>query len=154
MAALLPARSPSGSKPAPFVPGSVPEELRGGISDASRQLRALAMLSGSLTDPLTPRDAADVVERQALAVLDATSAVVVTLGEFPPNDAADSSVLLDATPPAKVRDGTGHAAETLTLVHAIGVPAHVAAALQQLRLTPKPFLSDNSSRHPEIPECP
>jgi len=97
MAALLPARSPSGSKPAPFVPGSVPEELRGGISDASRQLRALAMLSGSLTDPLTPRDAADVVERQALAVLDATSAVVVTLGEFPPNDAADSSVLLDAT---------------------------------------------------------
>jgi len=133
MAALLPARSPSGSKPAPFVPGSVPEELRGGISDASRQLRALAMLSGSLTDPLTPRDAADVVERQALAVLDATSAVVVTLGEFPPNDAADSSVLLDATPPAKVRDGTGHAAETLTLIHAIGVPAHVAAALQQLR---------------------
>ena len=133
MAALLPARSPVGSTPAPFEPGSVPEDLRGGVSDASRQLRALAMLSGSLTDPLTPRDAADVVERQALAVLGATSAVVVTLGEFPPNDAADSSVLLDATPPATVRDSTGHAADTLTLVHAIGVPAHVAAALQQLR---------------------
>src|SRR5688572_5430687 len=128
MAALLPARSPVGSTPALFEPGSVPSDARGSISEASRQLRALAMLSGSLTDPLTPRDAADVVERQALAVLGATSAVVVTLGEFPPNDAADFSVLLDATPPAMVRDSTGRAADTLTLVHAIGVPAHVAAA--------------------------
>src|SRR4029453_15945083 len=124
----------------------VPSDLRGGVSDASRQLRALAMLSGSLTDPLTPRDAADVVgrqgpgrprrgppmlsgsltapltprdaadvvERQALAVLDATSAVVVTLGEFPPNDGADSSVLLDATPPVEARDGIRRAGETLT----------------------------------------
>jgi signal transduction histidine kinase len=109
-------------------------DVRGGISDASRQLRALAMLSGSLTDPLTPTDAADVVERQALAVLDATSAVVVTLGEFPPNDPVDSAVLLDATPPPRGdRDRTGRAAATLTLVHAIGVPAQVAAALQHLR---------------------
>ena len=113
---------------------SRPPPVRGGISDASRQLRALAMLSGSLTDPLTPTDAADVVERQALAVLGATSAVVVTLGEFPPNDGRRlRRCLLDATPPAEARDGARRAAETLTLVHAIGVPAHVAAALQLLR---------------------
>src|SRR6185503_10310388 len=61
------------------------EGTAGGVSDASRRLRALAALSGSLTDPLTPEEAADVVERQALAVLGATSAVVVTLGGFPPN---------------------------------------------------------------------
>src|SRR5687768_18218320 len=72
--------------PAPRDEGARPREPGQDISDASRQLRALAMLSGSLTDPLTPRDAADVVERQALAVLGATSAVVVTLGGFPPND--------------------------------------------------------------------
>jgi signal transduction histidine kinase len=91
------------------------------------------MLSGSLTDPLTPSDAADVVERQALAVLEATSAVVVTLGEFPPNDAVDSPVLLAAAPPPGARDAAERAAATLTLVHAIGVPDQVAAALQQLR---------------------
>ena len=112
--------------PPPLEPIPASADVPGGISDASRQLRALAMLSGSLTDPLTPTDAADVVERQALAVLDATSAVVVTLGEFPPNDAVDSSVLLDATPPPPGRrDGAGRAAATLTLVHAIGVPAQV-----------------------------
>lgn len=112
---------------------TVPVNARAAISDASRQLRALARLSGSLTDPLTPSDAADIVERQALAVLGATSAVVVTLGAFPPNDGADAAVLLDATPPAEPRDATARARETLTLVHAIGVPAHVAAALQLLR---------------------
>ena len=120
--------------PPPLDPIAAAADVLGGISDASRQLRALAILSGSLTDPLTPRDAADVVERQALAVLDATSAVVVTLGEFPPNDAVDSAVLLGATPPPPAaRDGAGRAAATLTLVHAIGAPAQVAAALQQLR---------------------
>src|SRR5688572_14599909 len=136
MAALLPARSPVGSTPALFEPGSVPSDARGSISEASRQLRALAMLSGSLTDPLTPRDAADVVERQALAVLGATSAVVVTLGGFPPNDVlAGGPPLAPGEPTSPVSDGagTGWRAEPLTLVHAIGVPAHVAAALQQLR---------------------
>ena len=107
-------------------------ELRSGISDASRQLRALAMLSGSLTDPLTPTDAADVVERQALAVLDATSAVVVTLGRFPPNDSLDAALRLDATPP-KTSDRAARGEATLTLVHAIGVPGQVAAALQRLQ---------------------
>ena len=126
------AESSVGSAP-PLEPGAVSAAVQVVISDASRQLRALARLSGSLTDPLTPRDAADVVERQALAVLDATSAVVVTLGEFPPNDPADFSVPLDATRPVEGRDRGGRAPETLTLVHAIGVPAHVAAALQLLR---------------------
>ncbi len=126
-------RSSVGSSPSLLEPTAVSADAPSGISDASRQLRALAMLSGSLTDPLTPRDAADVVERQALAVLDAASAVVVTLGEFPPNEAADSAVLLGARPPVAAREGAGRAGETLTLVHAIGVPAHVAAALQHLR---------------------
>ena len=86
-----------------------------GVSDASHRLRALAALSGSLTDPLTPEEAAAIVERYALAVLGATSAVVVTVGAFPPNGAGDASVPL-------ARDaGTDHA-EDLTLVHAIGVP--------------------------------
>ena len=132
----LPPRSTDGSTaacPRPFDPAAVIAERGGPISDASRQLRALAMLSGSLTDPLTPRDAANVVERQALAVLDATSAVVVTLGDFPPNDTADVVVLTAATPPSDVRAPAVRAFETLTLVHAIGVPAQVAAALQQLR---------------------
>lgn len=111
--------------------GALPADARASISDASRQLRALARLSGSLTDPLTPSDAADIVERQALAVLDATSAVVVTLGKFPPNDGADAAVLLAAMPP-HARDAASRDRETLTLVHAIGVPAHVAAALQLL----------------------
>jgi signal transduction histidine kinase len=103
------------------------------ISDASRRLRALAMLSGSLTDPLTPGDAADIVERQALAVLGATSAVVVTLGRFPPNDLAGVSLPVEPSLPGDQRDGPERTAEALTLVHAIGVPAHVAAALQHLR---------------------
>src|SRR5690242_13963246 len=45
------------------------------ISGASVRLRALAALSGSLTDALGPQDAADLVERQALFALGATSAV-------------------------------------------------------------------------------
>jgi len=100
--------------PGVFSSGLI-EDGTGDISDASHQLRALATLSGSLTDPLTPEEAAEVVERQALAVLGATSAVVVTLGCFPPNGRADST-------------------QTLTLIHAIGVPDNVTAALQQLQL--------------------
>ena len=98
------------------------------ISDASRELRALAMLSGSLTDPLTPEDAADVIERQALSVLGATSAVVVTLGEFPPNASDFQTPVSCAT-----EDGSPTpSAQTLTLVHAVGTPAHVDAALRHL----------------------
>ena len=119
--------------PPPPIEPIPASEVRGSISDASRQLRALAMLSGSLTDPLTPTDAADVVERQALAVLDATSAVVVTLGAFPPNDAVHSALLLDGAPAPEALEGAVRTAAILTLVHAIGVPAQVAAALQQLQ---------------------
>ena len=118
---------------APFPPHSAPnrEGATGGISDASRRLRALATLSGSLTDPLTPEEAADVVERQALAVLGATSAVVVTLGALPPNDAAHASV---PPPPAGGVTAASEANATLTLVHAIGLPADVEATLRLVPL--------------------
>lgn len=83
-----------GSSP-PSPPASLLEPMddaKDGLSDASLQLRALAALSGSLTDPLTPDQAAEIVERHALAALGATSAVIVTLGNFPPNGAGDASV--------------------------------------------------------------
>ena len=83
-------------------------------------MRALASLSGSLTDALGPADAADLVERQALSALGAASAVVVTLGAFPPAFAPSG----ESTPPAT----------TLTFVHAVGLPAEVRAALDQLPL--------------------
>ena len=92
------------------------------ISGASRRLRALAALSGSLTDSLDPEDAANLVEQQALSALGATSAVVVTLGPFPPSD----KPLTDAPAPT--------AQTTLHLVHAIGLPDELAAALKQLPL--------------------
>ena len=100
-----------------------------GISDASYQLRALAALSGSLTDPLTPGEAAEIVERHALAALGARSAVVVTLGDFPPKGGDDSSRSVVPLPPsiashsadAGTADASVHSTETLTLIHAIGV---------------------------------
>jgi signal transduction histidine kinase len=104
----------AGRAPAPEKP------IGGAISGASRRLRALAALSGSLTDALSPEDAADLVERQALSALGATSAVVVTLGAFPPpfSSAVEPRAL-----------GT-----TLNVVHAIGLPAELGAALHQLPL--------------------
>lgn len=97
------------------------------VSGASRRLRALAALSGSLTDSLGPSQAADLVEQQALSALGATSAVVVTLGAFPPSD-ANHRVAPQATPP------------NLHVVHAIGLPAEVSAALEALPLdAPVPF---------------
>jgi len=92
------------------------------ISGASRRLRALAALSGSLTDALGPAEAADLVEQKALSALGATSAVVVTLGPFPPPIAPS------------VRAFAPNFATTLTVVHAIGLPAEVRAALEQLPL--------------------
>jgi signal transduction histidine kinase len=92
------------------------------ISGASVRLRALAALSGSLTDALGPKDAADLVEQQALFALGATSAVVVTLGAFPPP--------LPAPPGA-----AGVPVEAaLHVVHAIGLPLEVRAALDELPL--------------------
>jgi signal transduction histidine kinase len=90
------------------------------VSGASQRLRALATLSGSLTDALNPHEAADLVERQALSALGATSAVVVTLGPFPP---ASAPSIGEYGPPS---------ASALHVVHAIGLPLEVKAALEQL----------------------
>jgi hypothetical protein len=49
------------------------------VSGASRRLRALAALSGSLADSLDPEDAATLMEQHALSALGATSAVVVSV---------------------------------------------------------------------------
>jgi signal transduction histidine kinase len=87
------------------------------VSGASRRLRALAALSGSLTDALTPEEAANLVERKALSALGASSAVVVTLGAFPP------------TSPTVEK-----AEVALHVVHAIGLPAEVSATLEQVPL--------------------
>src|SRR5678815_5549631 len=93
-----------------------------GVSGASRRLRALAALSGSLTDALAPKDAADLVEQQALSALEASGAIVVTLGSFP------SRLDLD------------HDAQTLHVVHTIGLPDRVRAALEHQPLdAPLPF---------------
>lgn len=92
---------------------------------ASHRLRALAALSGSLTDALSPEGAAKLIEEEALTALDASSAVVVTLGEFPPRSSTRVSSLSTAS---------------LTLLHAIGVPEEVRASLRTLPLdAPVPF---------------
>jgi len=86
------------------------------LSSASRRLRALAALSGSLTDALSPDDAAKIVEREALVALDANSAVVVTRGAFPPT--VEQS-LGDSVLPGR-----------LNVVHAIGLSDAVLATLR------------------------
>lgn len=86
------------------------------LSSASRRLRALAELSGSLTDALSPDDAAIIVQREALVALEASSAVVVTRGAFPPP--VDAS-LGDATAPAK-----------LNVLHAIGLSEAVLSTVR------------------------
>ena len=112
----------AGAPRAPDVPAD------GRVSGASHRLRALAALSGSLTDALRPEDAASLVEQKALSALGATSAVVVTLGPFPP----------PPSDPAKPDDHPP--ATTLNVVHAIGLPAELKAALDQLPLdAPVPF---------------
>jgi signal transduction histidine kinase len=111
---------------APHIPGYQPPSPAhlGGeqVSGASRRLRALAALSGSLTDALGPAEAADLVEQKALSALGATSAVVVTLGPFPPPIAPSGGAFAP------------NSATNLTVVHAIGLPAEVRAALEQLPL--------------------
>lgn len=93
-----------------------------GISGASRRLRALAALSGSLTDSLSPEDAAALVEKKALSALGATSAVVVTLGNFPTATSGSKQPTPEPGP------------AMLTVVHAIGLPQELAASLEQLPL--------------------
>ena len=110
-------------------PPAAPDEQLGGISNASRRLRALAALSGSLTDPLTAEEAADLVEQQALTVLGASSAVVVTLAQLAHTVSVDQRPNSPPGGPPSARSS-----EVLTLVHAIGLSADVTAALQQLPL--------------------
>jgi signal transduction histidine kinase len=105
--------------PLPYSPSRFVDES---VAGASRRLRALAALSGSLTDSLDPTQAATVVEQEALSALGATSAVVVTLGPFPP--AASPSGHANASPADAI----------LHVVHAIGLPAELAAALEQMPL--------------------
>ena len=103
------------------------------VSGASVRLRDLAALSGSLTDALTPDAAACLVERKALTALGAVSAVVVTLGAFPPPSAFPRGYVppVAYAPPAPL---------TLHVVHAIGVPGPVRAALEALPLdAPVPY---------------
>jgi signal transduction histidine kinase len=90
------------------------------ISGASWRLRALAALSGSLTDALSPEEAATLVQQKALSALGASSAVVVTFG---PPLGSDPSRPSDVTGPKR-----------LTVLHAIGLPVEVRAALDQLPL--------------------
>jgi signal transduction histidine kinase len=97
--------------PPPLLPES--------ISGASHRLRALSALSGSLTDALDPEEAAQLVELQALSALGATSAVVVTLGPFPPP--------LATFPPDR-------APPVLQVIHAIGLPTELRALIDQLPL--------------------
>jgi signal transduction histidine kinase len=87
------------------------------VSGASRRLRALSALSGSLTDALAPEEAANLVEQKAMSALGATSAVVVTFGPFPP---VVSLRMANRQPPV------------LTVLHAVGLPAEVKALIDQL----------------------
>src|SRR5688572_10650021 len=108
--------------PPPLQPIPASADGRVGISDASRQLRALAMLSGSLTDPLTPTDAADVVERQALAVLDAPSGAAAPPGGFPRTDPVVPPNPLAPPPPPGPPPGAGRPGGPRPPVHASGSP--------------------------------
>lgn len=118
-----------GAQLAPPYSSVAPDDKVGVISNASRRLRALAALSGSLTDTLTAGEAAVLVERQALAVLGASSAVVVTLTPAVPNEPAGARASTPSPAPTAAAPG-----DSLKLVHAIGVPADVRATLQQFPL--------------------
>ena len=123
---MRPSRDDSQAGPAPYPPYQArvdPEPPQKPkieqISNASRRLRALAELSGSLTDALGPDEAADLVEKKALSALGATSAVVVTLGAFPPSAS-------DSLAPAEL--------PLLHVVHAIALPDAVKATIHHLPL--------------------
>jgi signal transduction histidine kinase len=98
---------------------------------ASHRLRALASLSGSLTDSLSPADAADFIEKEALAVLSASSAVVITLDALP---SPHPRIIEDASAAGDAR------AQSLHLVHAIGIPGEIRGTLESLPIdAPMPF---------------
>src|SRR5689334_22883375 len=134
---------------APHADAATDEEA-GAVSNASRRLRALAALSGSLTDPLTAEEAADLVEQQALTVLGASSAVVVTLAQLAPNGSADAHQLSPARDPV-----SAHSRDVLTLVHAIGLSADVRAILQRFALdAPVPLAEVARTGQPIFLESP
>jgi signal transduction histidine kinase len=126
--------APASRAPVPAGPAAAQPEGAATVSAASARLRALAALSGSLTDALSPEAAAYLVEQRALAALGAVSAVVVTLGAFPPPSAfprGPAPVLGAYEPPAAL---------TLHVVHAIGVPGTIRNALEALPLdAPVPY---------------
>ena len=113
----LDAETRMGSEPLARSSGSLPKSAGEAVSGASRRLRALSTLSGSLTDALTPEDAASLVEQKALSALGATSAVVVTFGPFPP--VISLKLVVKETP-------------LLTVLHAVGLPAEVKALIDRL----------------------
>jgi signal transduction histidine kinase len=110
-------RTPLGGE---LSPDTATPRRPGGISGASQRLRALSTLSGSLTDALNPEDAASLVEEKALSALGASSAIVVTLGPFPP-------------PPESV-PVTEQAAPVLRVVHAIGLADELRALVDRCPL--------------------
>lgn len=122
--------------PAPDArPARAPLTAASERSTAAQHLRALADLSGSLTDALSPAEAADLVERKALSALGASSAVVVTLGAFPPN--------------ALNQADTNSAKPRLHVLHAIGGLAELTAALEAQPLdAPVPFAEVARSGEP------
>src|ERR1051326_1884060 len=126
------------------------EEI-GDVSTASRRLRALAVLSGSLTDSPTAEEAADLVEQQALTVLGASSAVVVTLTQLVPNGPDDAREM----PPAAAPLLPAHSRDVLALVHAIGLSADVKATLQRFPLdAPVPLAEVARTGEPIFLESP
>jgi signal transduction histidine kinase len=129
---------------------AAPDEKPAAVSNASRRLRALAALSGSLTDPLTAEEAADLVEQQALTELGASSAVVVTLAQLAPNVSTDKRVVAPPSTPLSARSR-----DVLTLVHAIGLTADVTATLQQFSLdAPVPLAEVARTGEPIFIESP
>ena len=80
-----------------------------------------------MTDALSPDAASYLVERQALTALGAASAVVVTLGAFPPPSAFPRGYVSS--------DADVHVTPlTLHVVHAIGLPGASRSALEALPL--------------------
>jgi signal transduction histidine kinase len=124
------------SPPTPLLWGPVSAQppVSSTVSGGSARLRALAALSGSLTDALTPEAAAYLVEQKALTALGAVSAVVVTLGAFPPPSA------FPRRPVRQISAYEPPAALALHVVHAIGLPGAIRNALEALPLdAPVPF---------------
>src|SRR3954469_9845519 len=127
-----------------------PNAKAGAVSNASLRLRSLAALCGSFPHSLTREEAADLVEQQALTVLGASSAVVVTLAELAPQASTPEQVGSPPSAPLSARTR-----DVLTLVHAIGLTADVTATLQQFSLdAPVPLAEVARTGKPIFSESP